>query len=68
MPEYFGDYIYGDFVTGRIWRIIDAENGGFQIEELSRSGSNISAFGQDRNGEIYVVSYGNGHIYRLAPL
>ena len=68
LPEFFGDYIYGDFVTGRIWRIIDAENGGFEVEELNRSGLNISAFGQDRSGEVYVVSYGDGRIYRLTPI
>ncbi|MDA8137913.1 MAG: hypothetical protein M0036_04595, partial [Desulfobacteraceae bacterium] len=62
----FGDYIYGDFISGRIWRMIDAANGGRQTEMLLNTGLSISTFAQDRDGEIYIVDYGAGRIYRLA--
>jgi len=66
MPDLLGDYVFGDFGTGRIWRIVDADQGGTQVELLISSGLNISSFGQDDHGEVYVVSYADGCIYRLA--
>jgi len=67
LPELVGDYVYGDFGSGRIWHILDADQGGTQVQPLIASQLNISSFGQDGDGEIYVVSYGDGHIYRLIP-
>jgi glucose/arabinose dehydrogenase len=65
IPEFFGDYIYGDFISGRIWRLIDAIHGGRQSEPIVDTGLNISAFAQDNNGEIYIISYSDGQIFRL---
>jgi uncharacterized repeat protein (TIGR03806 family) len=67
MPDLIGDYIFGDFGSGRIFRIIDAAQGGAQVEELLLTGVNIASFGEDRSGELFVLSYGDGRIYRLAP-
>jgi glucose/arabinose dehydrogenase len=60
-----GDYLYGDFGSGRIWRLIQVAQGGSQCELLQSTNLNISSFAQDRNGEIYIVSYGDGTIYKL---
>ena len=67
LPSLVGAYIYGDYGSGRIWRLIPDWQGGYENTLLLQSGLNISAFGQDRDGEIYIVSYGNGRIYALAP-
>jgi glucose/arabinose dehydrogenase len=59
-----GRYVFGDFGSGRIWDIDGATtptvtvSGGF-LSELS-----ISSFGEDLDGELYVVDYGGG-LYRL---
>jgi glucose/arabinose dehydrogenase len=67
IPGLAGDYIYGDFGSGRIWRLVGAANGGNQSKVLIDSGVQVVSFGQDINGEIYVIDYAGGHIYRLAP-
>lgn len=57
-----GSYIFGDFVTGRIWALdLKTET----AEELLSSGMNISTFGRNEKGEIFVADYGRGDIYRL---
>lgn len=57
----YGDYIYGDFVTGRVWAY-DFENG--ESREILETGLNISSFGLDRNGEILIVDY-SGKLFRI---
>lgn len=67
LPSIFGSYIYGDFGSGNIWQLTPDGQGGFVNALLISSGLNIASFGQGRNGEIFVVSYGDGRIYSLAP-
>lgn len=66
-PQLYGKYIYGDFVSGRMWALeINPET--WEVVSntlLSQTGFNISSFGQDSNGEIYILSYGSGRIYDL---
>lgn len=57
----YGYYIYGDFVTGRVWAY-DFENG--ESREILETGLNISSFGLDRNGEILIVDY-SGKLFRI---
>lgn len=72
--RFFGRYVVGDFVVGRLWShgLTLDENGeatvADTIDHTPEIGSpgNISSFGVDSEGEIYVVSYG-GTIYRLDP-
>jgi uncharacterized repeat protein (TIGR03806 family) len=67
MSHLLGDYIFGDFGSGRIWHIIDAAQNGTQVKELISSGLNISSFAEGLDGELYAVSFGDGQIYRLTP-
>ena len=60
-----GLYIYGDFVSGKIWGL---RHDGSQLTEhvlLADSGLAISTFGQDDEGNVYIGSRSDG-IYRLA--
>jgi glucose/arabinose dehydrogenase len=61
--DYQGVYFFGDFVSGRIWGLFP-EGSGYDRVELLDSEVNISSFGQDRDGELYVVDHG-GRIYRI---
>jgi glucose/arabinose dehydrogenase len=67
IPGMDGDYIFGDYISGRIWRLVDTAAGGRQSELLIRSNASIVSFAQDSEGEIYVIDL-NGPIHRLAPL
>lgn len=64
MPEWNGIYLYGDYCTGMIWGLIHTENG-WQNKLLFDLDVTITSFGQDQNGELYLVS-DSGGIYRLA--
>ncbi len=59
-PALSGAYVYGDFVSGRIWALDEDGNN----ELLLESGLQISSFGTDVNNELYVCAF-NGKIYRL---
>lgn len=65
VPSLYGRYIYGDFVSSRVWALTVDNNLNFvSNEELGEAPQNVSAFGEDEAGELYVVGYG-GRIYRL---
>lgn len=59
-----GIYFYGDYCSGRIWGLRRA--GGWQISQLYRAAFNISGFGEDEAGELYIADYAGGAIYRIA--
>jgi len=75
-----GRYFFADFVGGRVWSLalaVDSNTGEARAEDLrehtaelsasSPSGSlgNISSFGADRDGELYLVSYSTGSILKV---
>lgn len=65
-PNLYGRYIYGDFGSGRIWGLGYAGStvdGPYVV--VSSSGLNISGFGRDTSGEVYVLDYFGGGIYVL---
>lgn len=66
----YGKYIFSDYGTGPIW-VMDDPYGSPSVSELiSNTTTNsmfVSSFAEDANGELYVVSYGDGHIYRIDP-
>jgi glucose/arabinose dehydrogenase len=64
-PSLVGRYFYADYVAGKIWSL-DTEAGGPPELELDTS-LNISSFGEDEEGELYVVDRSGGTIRRLAP-
>lgn len=65
LPQFQGIYLYSDYCSGRVWGLLRAADGAWQSQELFRTGLNVSAFGQDEAGEIYLVDQGTGGIYRL---
>jgi glucose/arabinose dehydrogenase len=59
-----GAYIYGDYCTGTIWALRPAAGGAWRTSVLFQSALNISSFGEDEAGELYVVHHG-GSVFRL---
>jgi glucose/arabinose dehydrogenase len=65
-PDLIGWYFYGDYGYGRIWSIYHYANGGWSDPlELLHTNYQISTFGEDEQGELYVADYGSGTIYHL---
>ena len=63
-PQLQGKYIFGDFCNGNLW-IIDASTPTPVAPTLLlESGLQITSFGEDEAGELYLVDFGGG-LYRL---
>lgn len=63
-PFMQGTYFYGDFCSGRIWRL-KRSGSNWQNSLLIDTPFQISTFGEDESGEIYVADYGTGRIYKV---
>jgi glucose/arabinose dehydrogenase len=73
IPGLAGTYFYGDYCSTSIWSF--KQVGGAvtaftdRTAELEPAGADtinaISSFGEDALGEIYIVDYGDGEIYRI---
>jgi glucose/arabinose dehydrogenase len=73
---YRGRYFFADYVQGRVWSIALAVDAAGEAHasgllehtaELSASGSfgNVSAFGVDADGELLLVSYSSGRVFKI---
>ena len=56
-PQLFGRYFYGDYCTGRIWNGIQSGQT-WSSTQLIDTAFQITSFGEDEGGELYVVHYG----------
>jgi len=66
IPQLEAVYLFGDYCTGRMWAMYRDADLNWQTDEFANTGWAISSFGEDENGEIYVVDY-SGTIYRIDP-
>jgi glucose/arabinose dehydrogenase len=64
LPELDGVYVYGDWSTGRVWGIRHDGNKATWHRELVDTPFNITGFGTDHAGELYVIDQASG-FYRL---
>ncbi len=63
-PSLWGKYVFADFGSGRLWALTEVSPGQWQREQLLATGLSISSFGEDDNGEVYVVDLG-GSVWRI---
>ena len=68
LPAFQGVYLFGDYCSGMVWGLIQTGPGAWQTQALFQTGLRITAFGQDEAGELYLVDYNSGSLYRLAGL
>ena len=66
-PAMVGKYVFGDYETRRVWAVTQEGRKLTSIVEIGRSPERISSFGADEEGELYVVGFDNGVIYRVDP-
>lgn len=64
LPELRDTYVYGDYVTGKIWGVKWAGGSVTKKEELVDTTIAIVSFGLDQNGDVLIVDYG-GTLHRL---
>jgi glucose/arabinose dehydrogenase len=64
IPELDGAYIYADFASGNVWTLRFTE--GVWVNELLEKGAfQVSSFGEDEAGELYLTDFGGGALYQL---
>jgi glucose/arabinose dehydrogenase len=65
-PSLDGIYIYGDFI-GKVFGLRCAGNGKpLTLDtEFLKLPFQISSFGEDKDGELYILSYPGGQVYRI---
>ena len=75
-PIYRGRYFFADYVQGRVWSVALAIDGSGEgraagliehTNELSASArfGNVSSFGVDADGELYLVSHSLGQVFKI---
>jgi putative heme-binding domain-containing protein len=67
LKELQGSYIYGDYDTGRIWsfRYDPEKKAVSDNRELHKSNLRLVGFGEDNDGELYLLDHMGGRISRL---
>lgn len=64
LPDLVGTYLYGDYVTGKIWGLDGESSDPGEPKELLGTSIQIICFGQNHDHELFVVGY-DGTIHRL---
>ena len=63
-PDFVHHYVLGDFCSGRIWTLnADADVPPLVLHQ--DTSAMISSFGEAENGELYMVDYSGGVLYRV---
>lgn len=68
-PDLYGCYVFGDYCSGKWWFTRRNADGTFTTNLLaSLNGYELSAFGQDYNGELYACQYASGKVVKIKEL
>ena len=65
LPWLEGAYLYADYCSGELWGLRYDGESVTEHTLLNDSVRRVSAFGEDEEGEVYLLSF-DGYIYRLA--
>jgi len=66
LPQLAGHYFYADFCTGAVTSFAYPNSGRVDRSPALRPGGNVSSFGQDARGELYIMQL-SGAVYRIIP-
>ena len=65
VPDLVGWYVFGDFVSGRVFAFEQDAAAGVTPDELLDTGLSIVSFAEDNDGELYILDYGVGTIHKV---
>ena len=66
IPSLTNLYVFGDLASGSVWYLREGPPGTFKQTLLLTVPFQISSFGQDVDGELYVVDYKDGSVLKLS--
>lgn len=64
IPSLQGTYLFGDYCSGSIWGVNSIARTGVDKRILFKTDMNIASFGEDNEGEIYVVDL-KGRVFKI---
>jgi len=67
IPGLRGAYVFGDFGSGTVWGLFGDDTGGFVRKSLATTPLSISSLAEDGKGELLIVDYEEGELYRIEP-
>ena len=65
-PSLSGHYFYGDYCSGRLFSIYNSFPAGWSTPvQVADTAFQITTFGEDEQGELYLADYSTGKIYNI---
>lgn len=64
-PGLVGLYLFADFRTGKLWSLDEESPGRWRQVELLDTPLQVSSFGEDEDGELYVTSFHDNRVHRV---
>jgi len=65
MPALSGTYVFGDFISGRVWSLQQSGQTFTRSNVTTTSGGDLAAIGEDQAGELYLARYSTGVVARI---
>lgn len=65
VPGLEGAYVFADYCSGVVWTLREA-GGAWDMRRVLDTPHNVSSFGEDEDGELYVVDHG-GDVLKVVP-
>ena len=66
IPALRGFYVFADFASGRVWAMKGPGGARSTLSGADGQVSQISSFGQDASGELYIASLA-GSVFKIVP-
>jgi putative heme-binding domain-containing protein len=64
-PQLRGAYVFGDWETRRLWAARFERDRTKEMPEIARPSVRIVAFGEDKDGELYLLDYDGGTVHTI---
>lgn len=62
----YGNYFLADYCRGTVWSLFAQGDGAWTANVVYQGAGNVSSFGEDVNGAIYILDHAGG-VYRIRP-
>lgn len=64
-PALSGNYFLTDYCSGIVWALAPQADGVWASAQVANTGRNVASFGEDVNGELYILGHADGAVLRL---
>ncbi|HMG17070.1 MAG TPA: PQQ-dependent sugar dehydrogenase [Saprospiraceae bacterium] len=65
-PGLYGKYLFADYCSGKFWALYKDNSGNWKESNIATlTLYEYSSFGQDKDGELFVIGNGSGKIFKI---